>query len=78
MCPVSLQDCSCRTQYCEEAFRCWNGWITYCCWPAENRDECHEHKGTCFPSTAKLRLQDGRSVAMSELQVGDRVQTGLL
>ena len=30
----------------------------------------------CFPSVATLKLANGRSVAMSELQVGDQVQTG--
>ena len=32
--------------------------------------------GECFPATARLSLENGKSVMMSELQVGDRVQTG--
>ena len=30
-----------------------------------------------FPSMAKIQLQQGKSVAMAELQIGDSVQTGL-
>ena len=31
----------------------------------------------CFPSTATVNLDNGESVAMSELQVGARVQIGM-
>ena len=31
----------------------------------------------CFPSEAKVRLENGDSVTMSELQIGDKVQTGI-
>ena len=30
----------------------------------------------CFSSAAKVNLENGKSVAMSELQEGDKVQTG--
>ena len=30
----------------------------------------------CFPSSFKVSLENGDSVTMSELQIGDRVQTG--
>ena len=30
----------------------------------------------CFPSTAKVTLQNGKTMTMSELQTGDHVQTG--
>ena len=30
----------------------------------------------CFPSTARVSLENGESVMMSELQIGDKVQTG--
>ena len=30
----------------------------------------------CFPSVARVSLENGKSVSMSELQKGDRVQTG--
>ena len=30
----------------------------------------------CFPSLAKVKLENGKSLAMSELQIGDKVQTG--
>ena len=32
----------------------------------------------CFPATARVSLENGKSVAMSELQVGDKVKTGKL
>ena len=31
---------------------------------------------TCFPSTSKVKLGNGKVVTMSELQLGDQVQTG--
>ena len=31
----------------------------------------------CFPASARLTLENGDSVTMSELQTGDRVQTGI-
>ena len=34
-------------------------------------------KCRCFPATARLTLDNGKSVMMSELQKGDRVQTGM-
>ena len=33
--------------------------------------------GGCFPSTAKVQLKNGKSVKMSELQIGDRVPTAI-
>ena len=30
----------------------------------------------CFRSMAKIKLENGHLVTMSELQIGDRVQTG--
>ena len=35
------------------------------------KNGCHE---TCFPSTAQVNLENGNSMKMSELQVGDKVQ----
>ena len=32
--------------------------------------------GGCFPSTARVTLKNGKSITMSELQTGDKVQTG--
>ena len=31
----------------------------------------------CFPSVARVRLHNGKVVTMSELQIGDQVQTGI-
>ena len=36
-----------------------------------------KRKPPCFPSTARVSLENGKSVIMSELQVGDRAQTGI-
>ena len=30
----------------------------------------------CFPSMAKVNVENGESVTMSELQIGDKVKTG--
>ena len=30
----------------------------------------------CFPSASKVKIENGKLVAMSELQKGDKVQTG--
>ena len=35
--------------------------------------DCHR----CFPSTARVSYENGKSVTMFELQIGDRVQTGI-
>ena len=34
--------------------------------------------GGCFPSVARVKVGNGRSVAMSELQSGDQVKAGLV
>ena len=34
-------------------------------------------KGKCFPSTAKVSLENGKYVTMSELRTEDKVQTGI-
>ena len=34
-------------------------------------------KKSCFPSAASVRLGNGKSKTMSELQIGDQVQTGI-
>ena len=31
----------------------------------------------CFPSAAKVQLENGKIVTMSQLRIGDRVQTGI-
>ena len=32
--------------------------------------------GGCFPSSAKVKIETGKYVRMSELQIGDQVQAG--
>ena len=33
-------------------------------------------RGPCFPSFAKVKIENGNSVRMSDLKLGERVQTG--
>ena len=33
--------------------------------------------GGCFPAVAEVKLKNGKSVPMSELEIGDQVQTGI-
>ena len=35
-------------------------------------------KKGCFPSSAKVNLEKGKVIRMAELQIGDKVQTGLV
>ena len=32
----------------------------------------------CFPSTARITVENGKSVVMSKLQTGDKVLTGMI
>ena len=32
---------------------------------------------SCFPSAAEVKIKNGKSVQMFELQIGDRVQAGM-
>ena len=43
--------------------------------PGRKCCECIKSNG-CFPSVAQTTLQNGDSVTMSDLQIGDRVQSG--
>ena len=54
---------------------CWRGAELFCCFFENATEECDT--ANCFPSTAKVNLENGKSVRMSELQVGDKVQTGM-
>ena len=56
-------------------------WGRYCvesCEPRFDTDHegCCECSSICFPATAKVTLQNGKSATMSDLQIGDYVQTG--
>ena len=59
-------------------------WVWYHCQvcdiinPNVTNDECYECCNcACFPSMAKVQLQNGKTVTMSELQIGNQVQTGI-
>ena len=36
----------------------------------------NKESSSCFPSMAKVKFENGNSVMMSELQIGDKIQTG--
>ena len=38
--------------------------------------DCVINKRNCFSSASEVNLENGKSVTMSELQLGDQVQTG--
>ena len=43
-----------------------------------NRDDCCTYpEPACFPASARVSLENGKSIQMSELKVGDKVQTGI-
>ena len=42
-----------------------------------DRLDCFLESSGCFPSMAKVMLENGKSVIMSELQIGDKVKTGI-
>ena len=50
------------------------GFTTHCCEGSPRTTK--KRPRICFPSTASLNLQNGKSVTMSKLQIGDKVQTG--
>ena len=39
--------------------------------------KCDHNPQKCFPALTNIKLQNGTSIAMSELTVGDKVQTGI-
>ena len=48
------------------------------CWPDfKSCCDCDfQKKKKCFSSASEVNLENGKSVTISELQLGDRVQTG--
>ena len=56
-----------RVRTCQES-REWDGTPAVC---TKNSDG-----GGCFPSVATVMAENGKSIAMSELQTGDHVKTG--
>ena len=55
--------------------RC-GGIKTHCCEGIPTHTKAPGASSSCFPSTASVNLQNGKSVTMSDLQIGDKVQTG--
>ena len=59
---------------------CWSSIRHFAVGPPQPHAEglfCCDYSCSCFPSASTVNLDNGKSVAMSELQVGDRVQTGI-
>ena len=75
---MSLQDLDCATTWCDGAFLCWGNTCTrMCCFPVPTPQACkHSQPSTCFPSAAKVTLENRKLVTMSELKPGDKVKTG--
>ena len=50
----------------------------HCCEgiPTRTKAPGASSSSSCFPSSASVNLQNGKSVTMSDLQIGDKVQTG--
>ena len=49
----------------------------HCCTGTPTTTTTTASPGNCFPSSARVMLENGKSVTMSELQIGDKVQTGM-
>ena len=62
-----VNDCATRTD--GNTYQCTMGVSTFCC-------SCNESDNDCFPASANAKVENGRSVTMSALTVGDKVQTG--
>ena len=62
-----VNDCATRTD--GHTCQCTTGGSTFCC-------SCNESDNDCLPASANAKLENGRSVTMSALTVGDKVQTG--
>ena len=69
-CQCYFNDCPCGYEIRESRYAC-----KVC--PTTTRPPSSGGWG-CFPSAARATLRNGRSIAMSELQTADRVQTGKL
>ena len=65
--PPATRQCACGRCGDSDCYRC----------DASTNDECCDCTVVpkCFPTAAKVRLENGKMVKMSELQTGDRVQT---
>ena len=55
--------------------------ILYILEESESSEDGGEYSGDggddgCFPSSARIYLENGNIIAMSELQIGDQVKTG--
>ena len=70
--PPASRECACGVcvQDCELEFNeCDGNTDNECC-------KCINRTPGCFPAEARISLENGKAVKMSELKVGDRVQTG--
>ena len=46
------------------------------CYSRNSLPNCCDCRVKCFPAAARVSIENGKSIRMSELQVGDRVQSG--
>ena len=73
-----VSQCPSNQQCLAICFDNYPGVTNYCCSTITTRTTTPPPPPgpSCFPSTARVNLQNGKSVAMSELQIGDHVQAG--
>ena len=68
LCRLDGYDCACNSDnsdyVCRRGDAC----------PCDCTGKCAE----CFPSAAKVKLENGNFVTMAELQIGDKIQTGMV
>ena len=79
-----IADCPCGEcipDYCFAGFGFgpWSGTLLFFLCGQISPECCSCDSGDssdCFPSSARVSLEDGKSVLMSDLKIGDKVQTG--
>ena len=69
LCRLDGYNCACNSNN-DDGYDCFRGATCDTC-------QCTGKCAECFPSSAKVRLENGKSVTMSELQIKDQVQTGM-
>ena len=61
--------CNCPCDYCHSY-----GVVYECC---QCRPPPPPKSSSCFPSFAKVMIENGKMITMSDLQLGDRLETGM-
>ena len=76
----SNRRCYCEGAHSYDPCRCpaTQEWCNLPCFKRDRNQnwQCSDTCSRCFPSTAKVTLENDNSINMSELQTGDKVQIG--